>query len=997
VITPRTTRLVRVADLQAFRSALAVLACDGPPFAARDRLIVVPTRAAAELLLRGIEERRLGRGAHQGPLPNAQCPSQDPEEVRRAVVLPDFVPTSDLVATLAQRLDQPPQVLGAAEREAILGASCRAVRASGSEPPFKLRPGLLSEMLRFYDALTLNQRSVDVFERLALGVLEPGALDDRGAERLVRQTRFLAAAFREFEERCRPIGVDTNGLRRLLIEGPSRRPYRHIVLAVADRSIDSHGLGPAEWDLVARIPGLERLDVVATDRTVAGEFHEAVHRLLPGIEEVRLDLDEPAALPVLCIPARDTHVHRPRDREEEVADFARRVKAGVRAGHIRSASAAALVVHQRLPYVYVAREVCRAAGLPCQMFDALPLAAEPFAAALDLVLSAVGSNFARVPAVALLRTPHLQLGAGRRGAPHDIEAFDRALAEGSYLGDPAALRRLVEAWDAAASQNSRMPRAVRVGRLLLDVADELAALQESRPMAAHLRTLVGFLAAHDVVPGPDDPLRVRQLRARGAIVATLTTLADAFERFDPAPVAFADVRALVRRWIDAQTFSPRAGESGIHVVDSASARFGDFDLVQLAGLVEGEWPEPPRRNIFYSTAVLRELGWPAEKDRLQGARAAFADLVTLPARRLVASSFLLEADALVGPSPLLDELSAVGLDGVEESNPARRIFDHEALGAEPLRLDHLQGHAAQWAALRVDVPAGAGPAYRGWAGPHQPTGLSLTAIERYVDCPFKFFAADVLRLEEPPEDDAASSPKARGLLVHQALKLFFEAWDRSGHGPIAAGNLPQARAVFAEAVAPLLDKLPEADAALERTKLFGSAISSGVVDTVLSLEAGRSPEEVEERWLEYRLDGEFLLGGEGDSIPLRGVADRIDLLHGRRLRVIDYKSGNAPQGKLALQAPIYALCAQERLTSRDGVPWQVDEAAYLGLGGARSFVPIVRSGSDGEEALSTARTRVLGVVAAVRAGEFPPRPLDEMSCRKCAYASVCRKDYVGDE
>ena len=71
-------------------------------------------------------------------------------------------------------------------------------------------------------------------------------------------------------------------------------------------------------------------------------------------------------------------------------------------------------MHQRLPYVYVAREMFRAAGVPCQMFDALPLAAEPFAAALDVVLTAVGSNFARGPAVALLRSPHLGLGRQRR-------------------------------------------------------------------------------------------------------------------------------------------------------------------------------------------------------------------------------------------------------------------------------------------------------------------------------------------------------------------------------------------------------------------------------------------------------------------------------------------------------------------------------------------------------------------------------------------------------
>jgi len=57
VITPRTTRLVRAADLRSFRSILAALATEGSPFDARNRLIVVPTRAAAHHLLRSIEDR----------------------------------------------------------------------------------------------------------------------------------------------------------------------------------------------------------------------------------------------------------------------------------------------------------------------------------------------------------------------------------------------------------------------------------------------------------------------------------------------------------------------------------------------------------------------------------------------------------------------------------------------------------------------------------------------------------------------------------------------------------------------------------------------------------------------------------------------------------------------------------------------------------------------------------------------------------------------------
>ena len=977
MITPRTTRLIRVADLGAFRAALAGLACQGPALAARDRLILVPSRAAAEQLRRSFEDRQLAS--------------------RPTLVLPDLVPVGELVTALAQRLVDLPPVLSEAEREALLGAACRAARSAGFEPPFRLRPGLVTGMLRFYDTLRLNQKTVDVFERLTLGQLEPGAAYDRGAERLVRQTRFLAAAFRAFEERCREVGVDQHGVTERLLATAARTPYRHVVVAVGDRAFDPNGLAPAHWDLLSRVAGLEQLDVVATDRVVAGEFHEVIHSLLPGIEEIRLD-GEPAPAPRLCVPSGGEVIHRPRDREDEVSDFARRVKAAVRSGQLRVPAHAAIVVHQRLPYVYVAREIFRSAGVPCQMFDALPLAAEPFAAALDVVLSAVGSNFARGPAAALLRSPHLDLGV----TPRDADGLDRALAEQSYLGDPAALARLVDAWEQVAEERGRMTRAARAGRVLLGAAAELAPLQDTRPVAGHLDTLLAFLTTRGVAPSLDDTpvedaLRDRHLRARAAVLATLAGLRDAFARFDTEPVSFHDVRALVRRWIDAQTFAPRTGDGGVHVVDSASAPFGEFDLVQLAGLVEGEWPEPPRRDIFYSPAVLRELGWPGEQARLDGARAAFGDLVTLPAQRLVASAFLLEADTIVSPSPFVEDIAAAGYTRVEEPLQPRRIFDHEALAAGTPRPDALDGAAAAWAALRIEAPAGDAVRYRGRAGAMAPRPLSLSALERYLDCPFKFFAADVLRLEEPPEDDAAVSPRARGRFVHEALQHFFEAWDREGVGPITPGNLGRARAVFAAAVEPLLARLSDTDAAHERARLFGSAISPGVAETVLSLEASRRPEPVTERWLEYRLEGDFTLGGEAPGVALRGMADRIDLLPGRRLRVIDYKSGSAPQPKLALQAPVYALCAQERLSGRDGAAWLVDEAAYVSLRGPRTLVPIVKAGSQDDERLAEARARVLEVLAKVGAGEFPPRPQDEMSCRWCAYASVCRKDYVGDE
>jgi RecB family exonuclease len=984
VITPRATRLVRVADLRAFRDAIAALACAGEPLDARDRLVVVPTRAAAAHLTRAIEDRVLpGRGA---------------------VLLPELVTRDQLYERFAARVPVP-RFLNPFEREALLGVACRTAEAGGAPPPFSLRPGLVAEILRFYDDLRRHENDVDAFEARALRILEPGADMDRGAERLVRQTRFLVAAFRAFEAGCVDTGaIDEHRLRDVLLETAAARPWRHVIVTVRDRASDPYGLWNCDFDLLARMPGVQTIDLVVTESCLAGALHERLHRLFPGIEETRWPSDfarseaaEPPPAPLLVVPPKAGLAHVSRDREEEVGDFARRVRRVARRPGAPALDRIALVVRQPLPYVYLGREVLRSAGVPCQLFDALPLAAEPYAAALDLVFTCVSANFARTPLVSLLQSSHFRFGvAGHPLSAGDLQRLDRALSEAGYLGEVSALDAAVAGWRADAPGGNA--RAQAAGQTALDVVRELLPLRSTAPVAVHLSTLLEFLAGHDVVPGPDDPLRGRQLRARAAILAALRAIREAHAAYDDRPVDFDHVAAMVRRWIEGQTFAPRAGEEGVHIADAESARYGDFDDVQLAGLVETEWPDRPRRSIFYSPALLHELGWSPDKERVEGARNAFADLLRLPARRLVVSTFTLEDDAVVTPSFLLDEVEASGLDAVEDPPEGpRRVFEWEALGFDPPNLNRLDGAAGEWARHRLESPP-PDARHRGATAGHDAAAFSISALERYQDCPFKFFASDVLRLEEVPEDEPALSPRARGRFIHEVFQRFFEAWDRTGDRTITPDRLDEARSIFKAVAEPLLARLPEADASLERTRLFGSAIAVGLVDVVLGIEASR-PVKVVERLLEYRLDGEFTLGGaDGRRASLRGVADRIDLLEGRRLRVIDYKSGYAPNPKRALQVPVYALSAAERLSARDGRPWAVDEAAYVAFSGKRSLVPVVKAGSpDPDTALKAARTRLFDALDAVARGEFPPRPHDPMICSYCAYASVCRKDYVGDE
>jgi len=972
VISPRTTRLVRAADLRSFRRTLVTLCTDGAPLDARDRLVIVPTRAASFHLVRTIEDCTAASGA---------------------VVLPEFVTRTDLHERLAERLPSgqsaggPRRSYSNEEREALLSAASRAAIDTGTEPPFQIRPGLIAAMLDFFDRLKRHQKSIDDFERLTIGRLE-GGLTDRGAERLLRQTRFLVTAFREFEDRSEAGGgLDEHVTRAQLLAVPSAHPWRHIVVAVRDRAAERYGLYPVDWDLLARIPGLERLDVVITDTALAGAFHQRIHQWLPGIEEVRAEPCEPPA------PSEPSEP-RFRDREEELIGFTRWVRTRVETPDAPPLDRFAMVIRQPLPYVYLAREVFRAAGVPCQMFDALPLAAEPYAAAVDLLFSFVSANFARGPAVALLQSPHLLIrdtgDEPIRGG--GIAALDRALSEHGYLGGIDALDDLVATWQ---RDHSRVPRAALTAALALQtVARELAPLRLRAAVDAHVDRVIQFLVSHERVPGPDEPLRARQLRARGAVLTLLRGLRDGYRRFDGREVSFDELTAMVRRGIDGRTFAPRSGDSGVHLVDSESAPFGEFDYVQLAGLVDGEWPDRPSRNIFYSPGILRDLGWPAEVDRVEGIHGAFADLLSLPAKALVVSTFALEHDTLVSPSMLLEDLKA----GVDTSSGSSHDFDDDESSIDVVDSIVLSDVAYAWAERRLARPADSMPGGR--TAPHVPAAYSVSALERYQDCPFKFFAADVLELDDIPEDEAALSPRARGRFIHEVFQRFFEAWDRHGDRAITTATLDAARNVFADVAEPLLAKLPDADAALERARLFGSAISVGMIDVVLGLEAAQ-PSEVRERWLEYRLDGRFSLGNDvARSVPLRGVADRIDLLDGNRLRVIDYKSGSAPNPKRALQLPIYALCAQERLAEQGRGSWVVDEAAYVAFSGKKTLVPVIGHKGVRDDAttiLGEARTRLLDVVEAIERGEFPVRPYESRICSYCAYPSVCRKDYVGDE
>jgi inactivated superfamily I helicase len=984
VITHRAVRLVRTVSLHEYQRALTAAACDGDPVLVRRTAVLVPTRAAAVQLQRTFEHLRLeARGA--------------------AMVLPDLLTRTEWYERLRLAQDPLGEWLSPFDREVLLQAGAHEAITDGTLPPFHLRPALFGEMLEFYDELRRRQRRVDDFERLLTGELEPRASADRGAERMLRQTRFLAAAFRSYERRMNEAGgVDEHAFRAWLIEARVRLRYARVIVAVGDRVAEPGGLWPADFDLLVRAAGIDGIEVVTTEAQLAAGLHARIHDLLPGIEEVRaIPAEAPLDDRVLMVPSEgDALSYTSRDREDEIAAVVRRVKARRRQtpGSVRL-DRTAVIFARPLPYVYVARGVFEAAQMPYQCDDALPLAAEPGAAAVDLVLAFVGTRASRSATVALLRSPHLTLDACAPPVPSEaVQALDRALADTGYAGDPARLRSLADEWErGAGARDPRMAvlrqRAAPAARAAARLAEHLAPLFDAAPASVHLETLGRFLLAYGHVPGATDPEHERLLRARTALLTLLDGLASAHRRHGDLRWTADDLAATVRRWIESHTFSPRTGAAGVHLVDATAARFGVFDDVHLVGLVEGEWPPPPRRNAFYSPALLQPLGWPAETARVGAARASFTELLGLARRRTSLSRFQLEDDSLVGPSALLDDVARSGLTPLARPDAATPIFTTEALVARPVAASAVSGDTLAWLRLRLARTGALDPSFHGTALPYLPRTHGVGAVELYAQCPFKYFARHVLRLEEESDDEVGLTPRERGIVLHEVFQAFFERWQAEVGRVVMPADLPRARTLLEDVMAARLASLSPSDAAIERTRLRGSPVAPGLADLVLRMEAERSVPVIGRR-LEERFDGVFeLLGPEGGRrLPIRGVVDRIDLLGDGALRVIDYKSSVPPA---ALQLAIYAVTAAQRLEGHLGRRWTVGEASYVVFNGAR-VRPVGRNPDDRARALADAQLRFVAAADAIHAGAFPPRPAVGHLCTSCAYAGVCRMDHVAE-
>jgi RecB family exonuclease len=575
----------------------------------------------------------------------------------------------------------------------------------------------------------------------------------------------------------------------------------------------------------------------------------------------------------------------------------------------------------------------------------------------------------------------------------------------------------------------------------LPVIGRLAALPRAATWAAWIGELEG--------------LALRVLRRPERVLAVL---ADLRPLGPVGPVELGEVRAVLASrlsTLDAPRPAHRYGRLFIGTIEQARGR--TFDVVFVPGLAERIFPQKPREDPMLLDEARRSLTPSLRTQEDRGAYERFLLRLALGAARQriylsypridvdggrsrVGSFYALEVyRALTGTIPDPESLEReTGTAGTRLAWPAPDVptyaIDdiehdlatlHTLLVAPPGARGTIAGRARYLLELSDCLARSLRSRWRRWSRQWtsadgivrvtehtrpaleaaRPTarGYSVGALERFANCPYRFYLSSIYRLE--PRADIAPlehlDPLTRGALSHDVQARVMRALQARGELPLTPQRAALAQRVLDETLDRVAGEYRErlAPAVL---RVWQTAIEAVRIDLRMWLDRSI---EAHADWDPVAFELAFGVSAShaGDIDP-RSVADEVvldggfrlrgvvDLVERRRatadLRVTDYKTGarRAPRnlvvaGGATLQPVLYAFAIQQILGER------VVESRlfYCTRAGGFEQRAVRMAGSD-----AAVRAReVLGTIdEAVAAGILPPAPLHD-GCRLCDFQDVC--------
>ena len=298
---------------------------------------------------------------------------------------------------------------------------------------------------------------------------------------------------------------------------------------------------------------------------------------------------------------------------------------------------------------------------------------------------------------------------------------------------------------------------------------------------------------------------------------------------------------------------------------------------------------------------------------------------------------------------------------------------------------------------------------------------SASRLNRYANCPYGFFAEQLLKLQPYQDPQEGMDVMQRGSLLHAILEHLYRKLAETSLEP-TLDNLQEILGELSASCAVIFPQAPQRygfrpGALWEYEKKELQRLLSALVAWECEGNGSHA------RFTPYLLEAMFGINFEGTPpltidmedirFRLRGVVDRVDRDDRGNLRVIDYKSGSTSYSKpdmqrgLGMQTALYALVAEQNWLHGAG---RVAESHYWlipsrSTSGTLTFDGQVRE----DEVAESIIRRAAWCVEMVRSGYFPSAPAKPYqwgrACsNSCDFAAICRvsrqsiaKAWVGAE
>lgn len=499
---------------------------------------------------------------------------------------------------------------------------------------------------------------------------------------------------------------------------------------------------------------------------------------------------------------------------------------------------------------------------------------------------------------------------------------------------------------------------------------------------------------------------------------------------------------------------------GVLITTVEEIRGLNFSHLFLAGLCDGDFPTRYSPEIFFSGSYQKKemIHQTEEGYRFYQALCSWSKKLYLvhplgqAGRELVESIFLkdftscfevthfdksIHQNVIFSKEDLLRHIGESNSSKITENVPAETNINFEMI-SNSIAVDKFRvknpSEPSPYAGFLGIEPDDAGGKNSKVTVPEKisermPPQFSISQLESFALCPFKYFIERILRLEtfeEPVEEIEALE---MGSLLHAILfKFYIELRNNKIELTCADPvQLEEAEGILFR----IAEKEVEGAAFLsplsfyEKEKILGLAgnrkdsILYKLFESEIENNDGYIPEyfevgfgKIRKRETDNKICTEVPL--EVDDIKLRGKIDRIEINRDEnKINIVDYKlSGKKPTldelwDGLSLQLPFYLYAARKLLSIELGMEFDYNKMfiyslKYLAGKFGKNEVSISRNRKDGYKDIDLLIEKTLEYIISyaksIKEGKFNISRLEnreEKACKYCDYKAVCRVKETG--